>query len=65
MNAFLDAFATEAGLRDSEADEQWAGFSRQLSDNERARIERGGTRSGQRQGREFLQLYPQADHAAA
>lgn len=56
--AFLAAFAAAAELKDSEADEQWAGFSRHLSDKERDEIERGGSRAGAREGAAFLALYP-------
>ena len=61
MNAFLTAFAATTGLTDSEADEQWAAYSRQLSDVERARIEAGGTRSGVFLGGKFLADYPPED----
>lgn len=57
-NVFLTSFAAAAELKDSEADEQWAGFSRQLSDKERDEIERGGSRAGAREGAAFLALYP-------
>jgi hypothetical protein len=59
--AFLKAFADVTKLKASEADEQWAGFSRQLSDSERTEIENGGSRSGHLMGEEFLKLYPMAD----
>ena len=61
FNAFLTAFAAAAHLNDSEAGEQWAGFSRSLSDSERELIENGGTQSGSREGESFLKLHPVAD----
>lgn len=61
LQNFLDSFAVAAELRRAEADEQWAGFSRQLSDAERARIEAGGFSAGAEQGEAFLALYPVAD----
>ncbi len=58
MRAFLEGFAAETNLSDSEADEQWAAFSRQLSDLERRRIERRGRKAGEIEGRRFARLYP-------
>lgn len=62
MNAFLTSFAATTGLSDNEANEQWAGYSRMLSDSEIARIERGGTKSGERMGNAFLRDYPDTDN---
>lgn len=62
MNAFLNAFAAETGLSDHEADEQWVAYSRQLSDAERRQIERGGTRAGERMGRQFRRDHPETDN---
>jgi hypothetical protein len=54
---FLDGFAATANLKRSEADEQWAGFSYQLSDRERDRIERGGFDSGESEGKKFAAMF--------
>lgn len=54
---FLDGFAVGAELPRSEADEQWAGFSRQLSDSDRMAIESGEYKSGVQQGEAFYELF--------
>lgn len=58
MSEFLNAFTVWAELEENEAADQWAGFSRDLSDRERAEIEDGGAESGARMGRMFLAMYP-------
>ena len=54
---FLDGFAISAEIGRDEADEQWAGFSRQLSDGERNRIEGSGFEAGLEEGDKFLAAY--------
>jgi hypothetical protein len=61
MNAFLNQFAATTGLSDNDAREQWAGYSRMLSDRQIKNIERGGAKSGERMGRQFLADYPNND----
>jgi hypothetical protein len=61
MNAFLTEFAKTIGMNIQDAEEQWAGFSRQLSDNERNRIEARGARAGKSEGLRFLELYPKSE----
>jgi len=58
-SSFLSGFGSVIGLGLRGAEEQWCGFSRQLSDDERRRAESGGFESGQREGRTFLALYPE------
>ena len=56
---FLRGFAAEAGLASTtEADEQWAAFSRQLTDDARDCIESGGYEAGKIQGQSFREMYP-------
>lgn len=52
-NAFMRAFINETGLDAVSAYDEWAAFSRNLSDAEIRRIESGGTRAGERKGREY------------
>ena len=54
---FLRGFAEAAGVKKIEAAENWAEFTRQLSDAERTRIESGGYDSGWREGELFAELY--------
>lgn len=57
--SFLDGFAAGSSLGAAEADEQWTGFSRQLSDHERARIEAGGFAAGEVEGRRWRDQFGQ------
>ena len=57
MSEFLKSFHAAAELVENEADDQWAGFSRDLSDRERAEIEDGGAESGAEMGRMFLAMH--------
>ena len=57
LKDFLDGFAAASELDLAEAGEQWAGFSRQLSDREREEIEAGGYDAGFGQGNAFRALY--------
>jgi len=63
MTAFLRGFRDAAHLSMQEADDEWAAFSRQVSDAERRRIERLGYTSGLREGRRWAAMY--ADELAA
>jgi len=65
--AFLDGFQAAANLADRlTADEHWAAYSRQLSDSERRRIERGGRAAGEREGRRYLRAFPpETDRASS
>ena len=54
---FIRAFAIEIGASNDDAEEQWAGFSRGLSDKQRDEIESQGWYSGIDQGKEFAKLY--------
>ena len=54
---FLNAFADAAGIDRNEANEQWAGFSRQLSDREIIEQESGGARSGRENGKMMRELH--------
>ncbi len=54
---FIRAFAMEIGASNDEAEEQWAGFSRDLSDKQRDEIEKQGWYSGVDQGKEFSKLF--------
>jgi len=47
----------EIGASNDEAEEQWAGFSRDLSDKQRDEIEKQGWYSGVDQGKEFSKLF--------
>ena len=58
---FLSGFAIEAGIDESEAHDQWAGFSTQLDDDEREEIEAGGFDAGLAEGKKFAELYPSED----
>ena len=58
MNEFIEAFAETIGQSQSQAKEQWDGFSRQLSDRERQIVENGGRQSGIYEGKCYLELYP-------
>lgn len=55
---FLDGFADATGFSREEANEQWAAFSRQLSDAEIKQIEDGGYDAGQDEAEKFRELYP-------
>jgi len=57
INDFLRGFAASSGVKKIEAAENWAEFSRQLSDAERTRIESGGYDSGWREAEQFGKLY--------
>lgn len=56
--AFIHGFQSVTGLTFTDAEEQWAGFSRQLDDGERNKLEQGGVKAGRSQGLEFVKLYP-------
>jgi hypothetical protein len=56
---FMNGFAKATGMAAAEADEQWAGFSRQLSGSEQMQIESKGYQAGLDMGKEFRKLYPQ------
>jgi hypothetical protein len=58
LQEFLNGFAKAADINLSEADAQWAGYSRQLSDHEREQIENQGQDSGFEMGTQFRKLYP-------
>ena len=47
---FLAAFAIAANLTYQQADEQWSGASRNISDYSRDQIEAGGAEAGDREG---------------
>ncbi len=49
------------GLDAQAASEQWAAFSRQLSDAAIARIEAGGYASGLREGKQFVATFGRAE----
>lgn len=55
---FLKAFGETIGANEIVADEQWAAYSRQLSDKQREAVERGGAKAGKREGKDFLKLCP-------
>lgn len=55
---FIQAFAEMTNLGVNEAREQWAGFSRQLSDKEIEAIELGGEEAGYREGARFNECFP-------
>jgi len=57
----MDGFQKAAGLSRAEAAEQWAWYSRQLSDREIRRIERGGFEAGLRMGEDFRNSYPEEE----
>ena len=59
IQEFMSGFANETGLGYAEADLQWAGFSRQLSDSDRQGIEAMGYESGKREGANFNAMYPE------
>jgi len=54
LSKFLRGFGEESGQRD--ADAHWAAYSRQLSDDEREEIERGGYDAGRIEGRAYMAL---------
>lgn len=60
-NSFLRGFATATGMSQQESSEQWAGFSRMLSDSQIRKIERGGYASGVREGKRFRKLYSEEE----
>ena len=55
---FFKGFQHSTGLSSSESVEQWAGFSRQLSKQEREELESGGFDAGVIEGKLFRNLYP-------
>jgi hypothetical protein len=55
---FLSSFARTIGASEIEADEQWTGYSRQMSDRERSICENEGAKTGIYMGKCFLELYP-------
>lgn len=57
ITPFLRGFADAAGLGYDAAADQWAGFSRQLPDGQRQRLEARGYPAGYRQGVAFAKLY--------
>lgn len=57
LMGFMEATNSERDIHPMsylEAEDEWAWYSRQLSDGEIRRIERGGRASGLREGRRFL-----------
>jgi hypothetical protein len=56
--AFLRGFAEATGLGITEADAQWAGFSRSLSDQERKDIEECGHAAGLAEGKLYRDMHP-------
>lgn len=54
LSEFLRGFAETCGQQD--ADAHWAAYSRQLPDDEREEIERGGYDAGRIEGRAYRQL---------
>lgn len=54
LSEFLRGFAETCGQRD--ADAHWAAYSRQLSDDEREEIERGGYDAGLIEGQAYKAL---------
>lgn len=58
MTRFERGFSESTGLDLADAREQWGAFTRQLSDVERVRLERGGYIAGQREGRRFRDMFP-------
>ena len=54
---FIEGFAAATGLDFQQADEQWAGFSRNLSDAEIEREEAGGREAGERNGQQFNAMF--------
>jgi hypothetical protein len=60
---FLEGFNEATALEDSA--EQWAGFSRQLSDHERTRIELGGYEAGRAEGEKFREIHPTRSETVA
>lgn len=57
MKAFIRGFAAGTDVSLQEADEGWQLYSRQLSDNRRRVIERGGYLAGLRMGKRFRRDY--------
>lgn len=55
---FLRGFVAATALHAIEADEQWSGFSRQLTDREVERAEAGGYQSGYSEGLKFNAAFP-------
>jgi hypothetical protein len=61
--SFIDGFAAGAGIPNRtnadylRARDQWAGWSRQLSDKEREEVESGGYDSGLREGKIFADIH--------
>jgi len=56
FDRFVSGIAATLHVARSEADAQWAGYSRQLSDAERAEIEAGGFERGREIGTEIAKL---------
>jgi hypothetical protein len=55
---FVLGFMDATGLDSHEVADQWAAFSRQLTDGARDCIEAGGYEAGIIQGRSFREMYP-------
>jgi hypothetical protein len=56
---FLRAFGESTGLTTwNDYDAQWAAWSRQLSDTERAAIEAGGEESGRAEAAAYVAAHP-------
>lgn len=53
-NEFMRGICDATGMSRFEADAQWAGHSRQMSDSARAAVERGGYAEGVEVGAEIL-----------
>jgi hypothetical protein len=54
---FINGFASVLSYDIATAEEQWAWFSRQLSDNERDEIEQGGFDAGVTEGEKFNEMF--------
>jgi hypothetical protein len=54
LSEFLRGFAETS--HDADANAHWAAYSRQLSDGERERVEKGGYDAGRREGLAYRQL---------
>ena len=56
---FLHGFAEATGMTRAEAETEWAGFSYQLSTEERENLENGGSEAGRAEGARFRKIYPE------
>lgn len=54
---FMLGFKTATGLSEMQAVEQWIGFSRNLSDDERDEVQAGGFEAGIREGGCFYAMF--------